>query len=106
MKKRAISCLGVYPDAVAGDLPVPPHGAAALYELPEGKTLSSSSAILVALGATEDEDVVLYEKEADQSARPPPWCASWWGVGPENHTQEKGIDTVPPPAPTPCSATT
>ena len=35
-----------------------PLGAAALYELPEGKTLSSSSAILVALGATEDEDVV------------------------------------------------
>ena len=31
-----------------------PLGAAALYELPEGKTLSSSSAILVALGATED----------------------------------------------------
>lgn len=71
-----------------------PLGAAALYELPEGKTLSSSSAILVALGATEDEDVVLYEKEADQKRAPAALVRIMVGALALKTIQEKGIDTA------------
>ncbi len=84
-----------------------PPGAAALYELPEGKTLSSSSAILVALGATEDEDVVLYEKEADQKRAPAALVRIMVGaLALKTIYRRRGLTQLPPPAPTPCSATT
>ncbi|MCI8553359.1 MAG: D-alanyl-D-alanine carboxypeptidase [Clostridiales bacterium] len=47
-----------------------PFSAAALYELPEDKTIYSSSAILVGLGATAAEDTVLFERKADQLLSP------------------------------------
>lgn len=55
---------------------------------------SSSSAILVALGATEDEDVVLYEKEADQKRAPAALVRIMVGALALKTIQEKGIDTA------------
>lgn len=69
-----------------------PFAAAALYELPEGKSLSSASAILVALGATEEEDVVLYEKDADQKRAPAALVRIMVGALALKTIQERGID--------------
>ena len=47
-----------------------PFQAAALYELPDDVSISAASAILVGLGVTQKEDVILYEKDAQTQRSP------------------------------------
>lgn len=42
-----------------------PASAESMYDLPQDKTLTAASAMVVHLGVTAEEDIVLYEKEAD-----------------------------------------
>lgn len=47
-----------------------PVGADALYPLPEGQTLNAASAMVVYMGLNQEQDVVLYEKAADEVRAP------------------------------------
>ena len=55
---------------LAAVLLLPGIPAAALYDLPEDKTVSGGGILLASLGGSQAEDVILFEKDADARIAP------------------------------------
>ena len=65
MKKMRFTVLFLILALAAGWL-APAMPAAALYELPETRKVYAPTAMVVSLGGTAEEDVILFEREADR----------------------------------------
>ncbi|HPU59095.1 MAG TPA: hypothetical protein PLG48_06270, partial [Candidatus Avimonas sp.] len=69
-----------------------PANAQSLYDLPAGTSISAKAAILVSLGATEKEDLALFELNADQKRSPAALVRLMVGITAIEIIREKGID--------------
>jgi D-alanyl-D-alanine carboxypeptidase (penicillin-binding protein 5/6) len=69
-----------------------PTSAETLYELPANTTISAKAAILVSLGATQQEDLTIYELNADQKRSPAALVRLMVGITAIEIIREKGID--------------
>ncbi|NLN82370.1 MAG: D-alanyl-D-alanine carboxypeptidase [Clostridiales bacterium] len=69
-----------------------PVSAESPYDLPPDTTISAGAALLVSLGATPDEDTVLYELKADSKRSPAALVRLMVGITAINIIREKGID--------------
>jgi D-alanyl-D-alanine carboxypeptidase (penicillin-binding protein 5/6) len=68
------------------------QAAGVLYDLPSNMKISAKSAILVSLGATPEEDTVLYEKQPDSKRSPAALVRMMVGVTAIEIIRDKGID--------------
>ena len=62
------------------------------YDLPSGTTVSALSALLVSLGPTQEEDVILYDKDADKERSPAALVRLMVGCTAIRIIQENNID--------------
>lgn len=69
-----------------------PAKADSMYTLPEGQTLYASSAMLVHLGIQPEQDVVLFEKEADTVRAPAALIRLMVGAYALDQIEEKNLD--------------
>ena len=72
-KKRGL-CRFFLSLAVLVSLFVTPLSASAAYALPDTVALSADAAYVVSLGALQEDDVVLYEKNAETTQQPAASC--------------------------------
>lgn len=66
--------------------------AKSLYDLPAGTAISSKAAILVSLGASEKDDLTLFELNADEKRSPAALVRLMVGITAIEIIREKGID--------------
>ena len=88
IRTLALACAAALLTAIAAS----PLTASALYELPKEKAVHASSAILVGLGATSEEDTVLFERKADTKLAPAAMVRVMVGALAIKTIQEKNID--------------
>lgn len=69
-----------------------PLSASALYDLPADKEISATSVMLVNLGATKEQDVVIFERDADAQILPSALVRVMTTVVALDIITEKGID--------------
>lgn len=72
--------------------PLRPAQAAGLYELPTDLSLTARSALLVSLGGTTQDDVFLYEKDADAQVSPAALVRLMVGLTAVQIIRDEGLD--------------